>query len=42
MSTRFHFDLTDKPHIVRIEQSCLALDPFQRAYPDTQPDATLA
>ncbi len=36
---RFHFDLADKPHIVRIEQSCLALDPFQRAYPDNQPEA---
>ena len=36
---RFHFDLTEKPHIERIEHSCLALETFQRAYPDNQPKA---
>jgi len=36
---RFHFDLTDKPHIERIEHNCLALETFQRAYPDNQPEA---
>ncbi len=36
---RWECDLSDKPHMVRIERACLALDPFQRAYPDNQPDA---
>ena len=35
---RFAFDLTDKPHITRIEHACLALPEFQRAHPDNQPD----
>lgn len=35
---RFDFDFSDKPHIVRIEQACLAREEFQRAHPDNQPD----
>lgn len=35
---RFEFDFTDKPHIERIEAACLALEEFQRAHPDNQPD----
>ena len=35
---RFKFDLSDKPHMTRIEAACLALKPFQRAHPDNQPD----
>ena len=35
---RFAFDFSDKPHIERIEAACLALDKFQRAHPDNQPD----
>ncbi len=35
---RFAFDFADKPHMARIEAACLALDPFQRAHPDNQPD----
>ena len=35
---RFAFDFADKPHIERIEAACLALDEFQRAHPDNQPD----
>ncbi|SMQ73422.1 maleylacetoacetate isomerase/maleylpyruvate isomerase [Altererythrobacter xiamenensis] len=35
---RFAFDFSDKPHIERIEAACLALDRFQRAHPDNQPD----
>jgi len=35
---RFKFDLDDKPHMTRIEAACLALEPFQRAHPDNQPD----
>lgn len=36
---RWQCDLSDKPHIVRIEQACLAINAIQRAYPDNQPDA---
>lgn len=36
---RFHYDLTLHPRITRIEAACLALPAFQRAHPDTQPDA---
>ncbi len=36
---RFGFDFTMLPRMVRIEQACLALPAFQRAYPDNQPDA---
>jgi maleylacetoacetate isomerase len=36
---RFDYDLTNAPHITRIEAACLALPQFQRAYPDNQPDA---
>lgn len=36
---RFSFDLTDCPHLVRIEDACNALPAFQRAHPDNQPDA---
>lgn len=35
---RFHFDLLDMPHMVRIEQACLQLTPFRLAHPDNQPD----
>ncbi|WP_427964803.1 maleylacetoacetate isomerase [Altererythrobacter sp.] len=35
---RFQFDFSNKPHITRIEQACLALPAFQRAHPDNQPD----
>lgn len=35
---RFAFDFASMPHIERIEAACLALDPFQRAHPDNQPD----
>ncbi len=35
---RFEYDLTDKPHMTRIETACLALEPFKRAHPDSQPD----
>lgn len=35
---RFQFDFSDKPHISRIAQACLALPEFQRAHPDNQPD----
>lgn len=36
---RFEFDLSRCPHMVRIEEACLALAAFQRAHPDAQPDA---
>ncbi|WP_394728582.1 maleylacetoacetate isomerase [Altererythrobacter sp. GH1-8] len=36
---RFTLDLSHYPHIERIEQACLALPEFQRAYPDNQIDA---
>ncbi len=36
---RFDYDLSASPHMVRIEQACLALPAFQRAHPDSQPDA---
>jgi len=35
---RFGYDLDAHAHIARIEHSCLALEPFQRAHPDNQPD----
>lgn len=35
---RFAFDFSAHPHIERIEAACLALEPFQRAHPDNQPD----
>lgn len=35
---RFALDLAPYPHITRIEAACLALEPFQRAHPDNQPD----
>lgn len=35
---RFEYDLSDAPHIRRIEAACLALPAFQRAHPDNQPD----
>lgn len=35
---RFELDLAPYPHIVRIEEACLALSAFQRAHPDNQPD----
>ena len=36
---RVNTDLSDMPTLVRIEQHCLALEAFQRAAPDAQPDA---
>ncbi len=36
---RFKFDLSNMPHIERIECKCLALESFQRAHPDNQPEA---
>lgn len=36
---RFNFDLSDKPHMCRIEAACLALPAFQEAHPDNQPDS---
>ena len=38
---RWHTDLDPFPLIRQIETHCLTLDPFQRAYPDTQIDATV-
>ena len=35
---RFALDLEAMPQIERIEAACLALEPFQRAHPDNQPD----
>lgn len=35
---RFEYDLSDAPHMTRIEAACLGLDAFQRAHPDSQPD----
>lgn len=36
---RWNTDLEPFPLIRQIETHCLTLDPFQRAYPDNQPDA---
>lgn len=36
---RFEFDFAAMPHITRIEAACLALEQFQRAYPDNQPES---
>ena len=33
---RFDFGFADKPHIARIERSCLAMTEFQRAHPGAQ------
>ncbi|MFL0356001.1 maleylacetoacetate isomerase [Erythrobacter sp. GH1-10] len=35
---RFHYDLSESPHICRIETACLALPEFQRAHPNNQAD----
>ena len=35
---RFAYDLTNSPHMARIEAACLTLPEFQRAHPDTQAD----
>lgn len=35
---RFELDFALYPHIRRIADACLALDAFQRAHPDNQPD----
>ena len=35
---RFALDFAPYPRLVRIEEACLALDAFQRAHPDAQPD----
>jgi maleylacetoacetate isomerase len=37
---RFHTPLDAFPTILRIEEACLALDPFIKASPQAQPDAT--
>ncbi len=36
---RFNFDLSECPHIIRIESACNALPAFHRAHPDQQADA---
>lgn len=36
---RFKCDVSPYPTLLRIEKNCLALDAFQRAAPDKQPDA---
>ena len=36
---RVRRDLSAYPTLLRIEQACLALEPFQRAAPERQPDA---
>ncbi|GHH56839.1 maleylacetoacetate isomerase [[Pseudomonas] boreopolis] len=38
---RFGADLAPYPTLLRIEQACLALDAFDRARPERQPDAML-
>ncbi|MCC7548981.1 MAG: maleylacetoacetate isomerase [Burkholderiales bacterium] len=38
-ANRFKVDLSDFPTIRRINEACLALDAFQRAAPQNQPDA---
>lgn len=35
---RFRFDLEPYPRMRRIEAACLALEPFDKAHPDNQPD----
>lgn len=35
---RFNLDLAPYPHIARIEAACMALEVFQHAHPDNQPD----
>ena len=37
---RFDFDLSEMPHLRRIEATCLAYPAFVRAHPDNQPDST--
>jgi len=36
---RFGLDLAPFPTLLRIEEACMALAPFQAAHPDRQPDA---
>lgn len=36
---KLEFGLAPYPRMTRIEEACLALPAFQRAYPDNQPDA---
>lgn len=36
---RFKFDLEPYPKIRAVEEACLALEAFDKAYPDNQPDA---
>ena len=36
---RFNYDLTNSPHMTRIETACLALPAFAAAHPDKQIDA---
>ncbi|MEM1051758.1 MAG: maleylacetoacetate isomerase [Pseudomonadota bacterium] len=35
---RFQYDLSNAPHMTRIESACLALPEFQRAHPDNRND----
>ena len=35
---RFALNLSEYPHMTRIEQACMAMPEFQRAHPDNQPD----
>lgn len=37
---RFDCPMDDYPTLVRIEQACLELEPFRRAAPEAQPDAS--
>jgi maleylpyruvate isomerase len=36
---RFHIDVAQWPLLVRVEEACMALEPFQIAHCDRQPDA---
>ena len=36
---RFNVDLTQWPHIMAVEKACMALEAFQKAAPNEQPDA---
>ena len=38
-ANRFDCDLTRFPTILRINETCMALDAFQKAQPENQPDA---
>jgi maleylpyruvate isomerase len=38
---RFEVDLAPYPELVRIDETCRALEPFERAAPENQPDANV-